>query len=386
MMSVAEFRRQFPIAEKRAYLFSGAIAPAAKSVRREMERWIEQWSEAPLVNYDAVFAEMARTRSAIGKILGVHGRDVALSENTSRASNTGVRILVGRGTGSNVVLDRTSYPSSRYPWLALSDVEVRVARHRAGEMARDAIAACVDDQTIAVVVSHVDPLTGFRHNLPILAEVCAKHNAALMVDVAQSAGVVPLPRCLEGIDIAVGTTMKWLLGPPGIGFLYVRPGLGADTVGLDVGYLGLAVEGEDWPQSKLPRRVTDSRRFELGLPNMPGLGAAAEGVELLLRVGVSAVSSRVSELAGLCIEGLTKAGIAVRTPSDADSRAGVVAFEFQRAEELAKYLRKVGVDVGGYSWGLCRVDPHAFNTLDDVHRLFDGLRAFMTSAPSAGSI
>jgi selenocysteine lyase/cysteine desulfurase len=375
-MDASEFRRRFSITESRAYLFSGAIAPAADSVREAMERWIDEWARNPLVNYDSVSEDMARLREAIGGLLGVAGTQVALSENTSRASNSGVRILSSCNPGSNVVVDRTTYPSSRYPWMVLTDAEVRVAVAAPGEAAAEAIARCVDDDTIAVVVSHVDPRTGFRHDLDALVEITKPRRALLMVDLAQSAGVVPLPRGLEGIDVAVGTTMKWLLGPPGIGFLYVRPGLSEEAAGLDVGYVSLAVDGGEWPQATLPSRVTDSRRFELGLGNMPGLLAAVEGIKLIEQLGVARAFETVSDLAGRCIRGLKDFGLVVRTPEDAASRAGVVAFESDKAHALAGYLRERGVDIGGYTWGLGRVDPHAFNDADDVDRLLEEVRAF----------
>jgi selenocysteine lyase/cysteine desulfurase len=203
-----------------------------------------------------------------------------------------------------------------------------------------------------------------------------------MVDLAQSAGVEVLPPGLDGIDIAVGTTMKWLLGPPGIGYLYVRPGLPEDIAGLDVGYIGLAVDEERWPQATMPGRVSDSRRFELGLPNMAGLAAAVEGINLLEQVGLAAVSDRISELAGRCIRGLADLGLVVRTPEDVAQRAGVVAFESDEAGELGSYLRECGVDVGGYDWGLCRVDPHAFNDTGDVDRFLEGVRTFFELPPA----
>ena len=244
----------------------------------------------------------------------------------------------------------------------------------------EAIEHHTDDETIAIVVSHVDPLTGFRHDLQALREIAARHGAALMVDIAQSAGAVPLSADLAGIDIAVGTTMKWLLGPPGIGYLYARPGLGDDVAGLDVGYMSFAVDGEKYPQSTLPPVADDGRRFELGLGNMAGMQAAVAGIDLLKQVGVPAIFEHVSDLAETCIAGLTELGFVVRTPPERRWHAGVVAFESPFAHELAAFLKTRGVDIGGYDWGLGRVDPHAFNNADDITRLLDGVRSFKQRA------
>jgi selenocysteine lyase/cysteine desulfurase len=260
--------------------------------------------------------------------------------------------------------------------MTITGAEIRAVAAPLGGAIYEEIERCTDDDTIAIVVSHVDPLTGFRHDLKELIEIASQHGTALMVDLAQSAGAVPLPADLAGIDIAVGTTMKWLLGPPGIGYLYARPGLRDDLAGLDVGYLSFVVDGEQWPQSTLPLAVGDARRFELGLGNMAGLRAAVAGIQLLRQMGVPAVSDLVSELADWCISGLRDLGFLVRTPADPRWHAGVVAFESDRAYELAAFLRTRGVDVGGYKWGLGRVDPHAFNNAEDVRRFLDGVKQF----------
>ena len=196
-MRVDEFRSRFPITSDRAYLFSGAMAPAADTVVSAAREWLSDWASQPLRRYDSALTEMDTLRDAVGAVLRVDGRHVALTANTSQASNTGVRILLSdlhqSKRNANVVVDRTTYPSSRYPWLVLGHIELRVASSAAPGAMTDAIAERTDDDTVAIVVSHVDPLTGIRHDLEALAEVARRHGSALMVDVAQSAGVLENP-------------------------------------------------------------------------------------------------------------------------------------------------------------------------------------------------
>ncbi len=109
---------------------------------------------------------------------------------------------------------------------------------------------------------------------------------------------------------------------------------------------------------------------------MAGLVPSAEGIRLVMGLEQSVVLDRISCLAGHCIEGLRDAGITVRTPIEPRHRAGVVAFDTPSAPELAEYLRSRRVDVGGYHWGLGRVDPHAFNNEEDVERFLAGVQAF----------
>ena len=89
-------------------------------------------------------------------------------------------------------------------------VEVRRASSgRAGLAASvDELAALVDDRTVAVSISHVERETGVRHDLRPIADLAHEHGAVLIVDLAQSAGVLPIDVARDGIDLASGTAMK----------------------------------------------------------------------------------------------------------------------------------------------------------------------------------
>jgi selenocysteine lyase/cysteine desulfurase len=112
-----------------------------------------------------------------------------------------------------------------------------------------------------------------------------------------------------------------------------------------------------------------------------GLTAATEaGVRLVQSVGVEAIHERVEDLAGRVIDGLRDRDIPVRTPRDPQWRAGVVAADVADAPALASWLRARGVDVGGYPWGLLRVDPHAFCQAEDIDRFLAGLDAYRAAS------
>ncbi len=375
VVNLEQFRSAFPITGQRAYLFSGAMTPACDQTQSALQEWMLQWESRPLLAYDASFGQIAELRATIADLFGIDQTRVSIADNTSRASNTAIRLLACPPS-ANVVFDETTYPSSRYPWLTMAQATPRVAIREPGETYTDAVVRCIDPDTVAVSVSHVAPLTGVRHTLPPLAEAAHRHGAALIVDVAQTAGVVPIDLDVEGVDMAVGTTMKWLLGPPGIGFLCVRAEYLESTPGLDLGYMAVEVAGEEWPQATLPPLWPDSRRLELGMPSLPVLTPATAGIKLLLEVGIETVERRVVELVTHCMYGLGELGISLRTPSDPKQRAGVIAFDLPEAYALAAHLAEIGVDVGGYDFGLGRIDPHAFNTIEDIDRCLAGIREF----------
>lgn len=110
-----------------------------------------------------------------------------------------------------------------YPWMLphRSHVELRFVKRRDGLIHLEDLARVIDDRTIAVSITHVSELTGFRHDLTAVAQLAHEHGASLIVDAMQSAGALQIDVHEAEVDFLSCGTMKWLLGPPGVGFLYV---------------------------------------------------------------------------------------------------------------------------------------------------------------------
>ncbi len=372
------FRAEFPVTAERAYLFGGGFAPAPVRASEAVASWVRTWSLDPVEAWDHLSADTDAVRERVGRLLGAEPSTIAIVDGASRASNVAVGLL-DAPPGSNVVVDATTYPSSLYPWLARSGsgIEVRRAPNgRTGLAAGiDDLEPLVDDRTVAVSVTHVHPHTGYRHHLRPIADLAHAHGAVLIVDVSQSAGVVPLDVASEGIDLAAGTAMKWLLGPPGIGFLYESPGLLARTGAPQVGYMGAGLDPADPERLRLR---PDARRHELGLPSLLGMPGWRAGLDLVLEAGVPAIFCHVEALVGRCLDGLDAHGLATTTPQEPASRAGLVAIPALAPLDLRAFLRARAVDVWGFERGsLIRVDAGLFNDDRDIERLLDGLSAYI---------
>ena len=318
--------------------------------------------------------EMHKLRIAFAGLIGAQAGEIALTDNTCRAANIAVRILEAR-PGGNVVVDDSTYPSSVYPWRAHGRHDVRYVPTDGVDDAVAAIAAQIDDQTVAVCVTHVAPFTGRRHDIAAIAEAAHAHGALVLVDAAQSAGVVPIDVRAAGVDMLVTTGMKWLLGPPGMGYLFVSPGALADAPVLDVGYVGLDTPVGDWPVGLLPPISPEARRYELGLPSLPALTASRAGIELLLSVGIERIAAHVEALVSRCMDALTERGADLLTPMSPHERAGVIAFRSDSAGGLFAACRTDAVDVGALINGI-RVDPHGFNSDEDIDRFLESYDRF----------
>ena len=326
---------------------------------------------APYADYQGEW-ELARLRFAT--LIGADVDEVAIVDHTSRGSNLIVQMLppVARG---NVVVDDFTYPSSIYPWLLSSraNVEMRQVHASANVVSVDDIARAVDDDTMAISVSHVSPKSGFRHDLAALADLAHAHGAFLIVDAAQSAGALDLDVGKLGVDFLTTCAMKWLLGAPGIGFLFVARKYADRFEPPHVGYAGVVRPAGASVDDPLQFR-SGARRHEQGMPSLAGVAASRAGLDLLLEVGMPTVEQHVLDLSGECIEGLARRDLQLYTRAEAHLRAGVVALPIVHGRRLVAFLRERAVDVWtDPSETLLRIDPHVFNNSSDLDRFFDGL-------------
>ena len=171
--------------------------------------------------------------------------------------------------------------------------------------------------------------------------------------------------------------MKWLLGAPGIGYLFVRAELVERLSPPHVGYAGVVRPPPNERREPLALKP-GALRHEIGMPSLPGLHASRAGMDLLLSVGVAPIERHVAELVGRCLEELRRRDLEVLTRPEPEQRAGIVALAVARGDEVVAFLRQRAVDVWTSTAGtLLRIDPHVFNNQDDLDRLLAGLDDFI---------
>jgi selenocysteine lyase/cysteine desulfurase len=175
-----------------------------------------------------------------------------------------------------------------------------------------------------------------------------------------------------GVHFLSTDSHKWLLGPPGVGALFVDEAVLPRIEPVLVGWRSTR-EALNFDQAKLELR-DDAAKFEEG--NLPyalieGMGAA---VDLLLEVGVDAVWARIRALGDRLVDQLRAGGHAIDSPTGDDpARSGTIAFRSANGRDpvdLVARAAAAGVMVSARR-GRVRVSPHFYNTPDELDRLVD---------------
>ncbi len=366
-------RADFPVTDHWAYLNHAGITAVPAPAVEAQHRCARDFAIDGGLAYAGHAERAEEVRSAAAAIMGVAAGDVAFVKNTTEGLGFVANGLAWQ-EGDRVVVPDLEFPSTIYPWLALRDRGVVVDLVPPVGTGRclpvEAFAATIADgpPPRVVTTSWVQFGRGWRTDLAALASVCHDAGALLCADVIQGLGVVPAELEAWGVDFAMADAHKWLLGPSGIGVLYVRRSCREDLRPLEPGWASVA-HREQWDNLDL---VWDdsARRFEGGSPNMVGIHGMGASLDLLLSAGIQSVWDHVSALTDRACEGLVSAGATVMSDRSAHGRSGVVTFTVVGRDPVTvtESLHSRGVVCSARGGGV-RLSPHGYNTYEEVDRL-----------------
>lgn len=373
-MDLSRYRSEFPVVDRLLFLNHASESPVSRPVRRRIHEYLDAAENDP----DAAPVSLARVRELLAQLLGGRADEYAIMPNTATGLGTVAGGLPWQG-GENVVVPDEEYPANAYPWLNLRErgVEVRVVPLRDGRVDPADVAALVDARTRVVAVSAVEYLSGFRNDLPTISAIARAAGALFVVDGIQAAGAVPLNVTDDGIDVLAAGGYKWLLGPVGTGFVYVREALWERIRPVLPGSRS-SVKGPEDKHGEFELLGT-AQRYETGcLPLSLHHGWTA-GLEMLLEAGVEQqIHPHLLTLTDRLIDGLRTRGFRVTSPVERVSeRSGIVSFTTgaaDRNEALVQSLHRQGIVIALRD-GRCRVSPHFYNTAADIDRVLEALPA-----------
>jgi selenocysteine lyase/cysteine desulfurase len=372
MEDIAKIREQFPVTKSKVFLNHAAQSPLPKPVADAIRKCIDDFS-----NFGETSAEWLDCgKPLFAKLIGAKPEEIALVENTSVGLNIAANAL-HYTKGSKIVTTDLEYPSVVYPWLRKSlGVKVHYVKNVDGKISLEDIEKAVDDKTVALAVSHVEYVNGFRHDLRALSEIAHKHGACLIVDAIQSAGTMPIDVKRDDVDFLATACYKWLLSPPGAGYLYVKKELIEKVEPSFVGWASVkpqVFETVDfWDIWKLNLSETASR-FEVGSPSIVNFLGAKEAIRMLLSFGIENVQKRILELTEYLIKAVEAFGLKLQTPKEAQYRSGIVNFKIDKPKEKAENLKQKGIIVSARANGI-RVSPHFYNTEEEIDQLISEIK------------
>ena len=380
MLDTATRTRDFPSLEGVVYLNTAAegIPPLAVGAALATYFHDKQLGMDGRLRHAAVHAEARRLAAAM---IGLDRDDVAICSCSSEAFNLAA-LALRLEDGDEVVVTDLDFPASVTPFLQRScPATVTVWRSREGSLHPDDLAPLLSPRTRLVSLPLVSFYNGFRADVPAVADIVHRRSQALLaVDVTQGLARIPLDRAsgaLDGADLVVSSTHKWLLGPHGGGIVGVPPERRSVWTVPAGGWFNIENAfgvGRFESAESLPGAAS----FAVGMPNYPALYPIRAALEYVSGVGVAAINCHAAPLMARCLAGLRDLGVDLLSPVDLAQLAGILAFRHPEAERVQRYLHARGIHVMHHA-GRLRVAIHGYTTADDVDTFLRELAAALAT-------
>jgi selenocysteine lyase/cysteine desulfurase len=366
---VQQVRSRFNIFQRKIYLNTCSQGALSDAVQTGLEDYIATWHEqgSPWETWMIRYEE---ARTAFAQFINASPDEVAIVTSASAGIN-GVASALNFRERKKVVMGEFEFPTMGHIWLAQRPrgAEVQFVSAEGDRIPVANYEKMIDRNTLIVPLTHVCFKNGFRSDVSAITQIAHRNGALVMLDNYQDCGTRPVDVRAMDLDFFVTGTLKYLLGPPGLAFMYVRNEL----------ILSLAPTMTGWfaqtnPFAFDPQHLDLSptaRRFESGSPSVPNVYAALPGFQLLQEIGMDNVAEHIKRLAQSLLSCTRDLGIRAKTP--ADSAGPLVVLRCKDSNLLVQKFAENDIVASNRHDGL-RISFHVYNTMDDVYAVVEVLK------------
>lgn len=372
-LGLAGYRGEFPIFKGSVYLNTCSLGALGERSRRKVAEFLDLWqSRGASAWYDVWWEALSDLRARYGRIVNAAPNEIALAPSISVALSSVAESLDYRRR-PKVVITSLDFPTVAYQWLAKEKQGVELVVVESPDNVSvpvEAIARAVDDRTALVVTSHVYFTSGAIQDIKRVAEAAHAHGALCLIDAYQSVGQIPVDVRETGVDALVAGGLKWLLGGPGIVFLYVRQEVARR---LEPGISGWFGQRDQFAFD--PRDLTlhdDARRFELGTPSLAAVYAQLGGLEYIEEIGIPRIREVTAALTEDLITRAREAGFKPKIAADPAQRSAIVMIPMPDPAASVRHLAAGGI-IADTRPGHVRFSPFFYNVQDDHVRATERL-------------
>ncbi len=385
--TLSQWRDNIALTRSFAYFQTGSEGPVPDGAQARMAEIVRDENCAALEGGGAYshFVEHAeRARRALATLLHIGTDEVAWTQNTSTSTRMAVSSLAW-GAGDGLALSDHEHISTRMLKRRLEEITRRPATiiptEDAGVFSPAHFLEELDRRLTPdhrlLIISHSSCLDGRR--LPVQEATALAHarGVKVLVDGAQAVGQFPVDVAAVGPDFYAGSVHKWLLGPAGIGYLYVARAQLPDY------YPNLLPHPE--PGSVLAAPLTAASQTQIGTESMSLRVGAGWVIEAFMRIGLDVIEAHGRALTLRLRDGLRQlAGFEVLGPYDWEVSSGITSLRFpgwpearvhaliERIWSDYRVVVKFQTDFAGI-----RISVASFNTAEEVDRLLEALRTLV---------
>ena len=364
---------EFPVSGEGIFMAHAGVTILPRRVTSAMQDYLEMCC---LQHQESghVWRTLQETRGVAAQLIGAKPSEIALLGPTSLGLS-----LVANGIdwqqGDEVVCYHDDYPANVYPWMDLQrhGVTLRYVETEApGAITLEAVEKVLTPRTRMVALASCHFFTGYRIDVDAIGKMLRQRGILFCLDAIQTVGA--FPTSVEYVDFLSADAHKWMLGPMAAGIFYVREEL-QDT--LRPSLLGAwNVRSPNFIAQDEVAFEKGGRRYEPGVLNAAGIIGMRAGLELILDLGLDAISARLLKLKAVLVERLGALGFQVLPPTAGENASSITTACRDGGASLEAVFdhltaHKVVVSLRHNRAGRAhlRFSPHFYNTEEEILRV-----------------
>ena len=367
------YRAEFPILQRKTYLNSCSLGALSIRSMQNITQFMEMWNEwGAHAWYDIWLGEIAKIRQKFATLIGAQLHEVAIAPSVSVALST-IATALDYSQRNKIVFSDMDFPTLAYQWLVKQRLGIECQTVESPDritLPAEAFERVIDERTALVATSRVFYTSGYIQDIRAIADIAHKQGAYVLVDDYQGTGQIPLNVNALDIDFLVTGTLKWLMGGPGLAFVYIREGLLPLLQPTIAGWFGHRDQFQFNIQEFEFR--PEATRVEMGTPSVPSVYAANGGLDIIQEISVESICERTRYLTNDLIARVREHGWSVHVPQEPECRSSIVMLELEDPKHIVEELitRNIIVD---HRPGLVRISPYFYNTIEENAIVIDAI-------------
>ncbi|MGM8365949.1 aminotransferase class V-fold PLP-dependent enzyme [Virgibacillus sp. W0181] len=358
-------REEFPILKDKIQLSSCSQSALHHNVKESINKYINTW-EKDGMNWGLWMEVCENARMKFAKLINAKPSEIAIVSSVSHAISSIATSLNPEEGKKDFWVSKEDFPCIGHVALSQNNYKVKYIDYN-----KDDYSTVINDETFMVSVPHVSFYNGAISNLENVIHHTKKRDGYVFVDAYQSAGQVDIDVKKLDIDFLAAGMQKYLLGIPGIAFLYVKEEI-ADTLSPRItGWFGqenpFAFDGENVNYAQ------GARRFDTGTFPMINGFAADSALDIILGVGVKNIEKRLQELSQFTLNYCRDNSLNIASPLDPTLKGSNTAIKVEDANKIEAKLKERNILLSARA-DVIRIAPHFYNTEDDIKIAVDALK------------
>ena len=364
----------YAVNREMVWLNNCGTTPAGRHIVKALSRFMQGYARKGILTEVARRSKVQKKiKKILSELLNCSPDELGLIHNTAEGMN-----FISHGMDfvaeDEVLLLENEYPSNVYPWRHLEKKGVKLVTtpmETSPEAFLKALKPLITDKTRAISLSAVHWCTGMPLPLEQIGALCKEKGIDFVVDGAQGVGLQPLDTQKANIDYMAFPAWKWLLGPLGLGVLYISKEKLNSLKPIFIGTESVVQHQEYLPYKSELKPTTD--RFTISTANFNDWVYFEAALGFLQEIGFAAVRDRILELSAYLSAGLAKIGFKVLSDQFPDYPTGIVVCEKPGVgSDIIMQQLKQNKIVAAERLGRVRFAPHVYispQQLDEVLRV-----------------